>query len=238
MRATLFLLSFLLASALQAAGLPGVYVLDAGNSKLIARLEVKGTTLTGVLEADGTAVISLTGAVNGMSAQGEATSAGGRGEFTARLSGDVLDLQLSEPAGPGHEASVLPLRLFRDGVQRPPRADAGGDGRLVGQWVSQEVTVSGNASMASETHLLVYADGRYALRSGSHVAGGEDWSYRGGDGGTTEKGWWQARAGVLSIEGPAGKWVRAGTYGLTEDGLTLRIIYDNGERTLWSRRQR
>ena len=90
--------------------------------------------------------------------------------------------------------------------------------------------------MASETLLLVYPDGRYALRSGSHVAGGEDWSYRGGDGGTTEKGWWQARAGVLSIEGSAGKWVRAGTYGLTEDGLTLRIVYDNGERALWSKR--
>ena len=30
--------------------------------------------------------------------------------------------------------------------------------------------------------------------------------------------------------------VMAMPYGLTEDGLTLRIVYDNGERTLWSRR--
>ena len=236
MRATLFLVWFLFAANSQAAGFAGVYVLDTGNTRIVASIEVNGTALKGVLEAAGAEVISLTGIVNGASAQGDAASAGGRGEFMARLSGDLLDLELSEPAGPGHDASVLPLRLLREGVQRPPSVDAAGDGRLVGQWVSQEVTVSGNASIASETLLLVYPDGRYALGSGRQVASGEDWSHRGSGNGTTERGWWQARSGVLSIAGPSGQWVRAGTYGITEDGRTLRIIYDTGERTLWSRR--
>jgi len=40
---------------------------------------------------------------------------------------------------------------------------------------------------------------------------------------------------VHYIVGQNGQRARIGIYGLTEDGLTMRITYDHGGRKVWSR---
>ena len=43
-------------------------------------------------------------------------------------------------------------------------------------------------------------------------------------------------AGRFLIEmGRKGEWVRAGKYGMTDDGRTMRIPYDRGNWKLWTR---
>jgi hypothetical protein len=41
---------------------------------------------------------------------------------------------------------------------------------------------------------------------------------------------------MLFVLGKSGQWTRVGSYGLTEDGRTMRIAYEGGGRKLWSRR--
>jgi hypothetical protein len=68
------------------------------------------------------------------------------------------------------------------------------------------------------------------------VAGGAGWSAQGSGVGPIESGQWRARDSILYVMQPDGQWGRVGRYGMTEDGLTMRIIYDRGGRKLWTRR--
>jgi hypothetical protein len=117
-----------------------------------------------------------------------------------------------------------------------PPGSAAGDPRLVGTWVGQTLITSGDASMASEEYLIIRADGSYAYGRGRAVAGGAGWSAQGGGGGPIESGQWRAQDSVLYVIQPDGQWGRVGRYGMTEDGQTMRIIYDRGGRKLWTRR--
>jgi hypothetical protein len=90
--------------------------------------------------------------------------------------------------------------------------------------------------MASEEFLVFRADGSYAYGKGRSVAGGSGWSFEGG-GGPSETGRWRAADGIFYVLQPDGQWGRVGRYGMTDDGQTMRIIYDRGGRKLWSRRR-
>jgi hypothetical protein len=147
-------------------------------------------------------------------------------------------------------AELVPLRLQRvdRSTAAPPPGPApppspgpavqtgAGDPRLVGTWTGQSMISSGDASMASEQVLIFRADGSYAYGQGRAVAGGSGWSFDGGAGGATEQGRWRTEDGILYLAGPNGQWQRIGRYGMTDDGQTMRIIYDGGGRKLWSRR--
>lgn len=113
--------------------------------------------------------------------------------------------------------------------------DAGGDPRLVGQWVSQTVMVSGDASFASEQVIIATADGRFLTGPARAVAGGGGWSWNGGGGGGSQ-GRWKAWDGVLFVAEAGGGWRRLGSYGITDDGQTMRIRYDAGGSKIWVRR--
>jgi hypothetical protein len=236
MRAFLILVGLLTSAVSHAQGLAGVFFLDTGAARITARFDVSGDRITGVLEAGDRTLMSFAGKSQGSEASGTASSPDGEASFTMRVVGDVLDLELSQPDGPGQRAATLPLRLTRVGTPAEAGAALAGDSRLVGRWSSQDVIVSGNASMASETLLLVRPDGTYALARGRSVAGGTDWSFDGGPGEGVEQGRWRAENRALFVEAQGGQWVRIGTYGMTEDGNTLRIIDERGDRTLWSRR--
>ncbi len=242
MRLVILLLSLVLGSAAQAAGLAGTYVLLGSDGQLVIRFEVKGIALTGAMESGDRYVVDFAGTAQGNAARGTVTSKDGAGTFEATVDGDLLNIVLSQPAGPNQQAATLPLQLRRADGSTPsasarPKSpsEPGGDPRLVGQWVSQSVITSGTASMASEELLSFRADGTYAYGRGRSVAGGTDWSYDGGTDGGTERGQWRARDGVLFLLALAGQWTRIGKYGMTDDGTTMRITYDRGGRKLWSR---
>ncbi len=243
----LFVVSLFAAAQAQAPGLAGTYQLSLPGGIVTLRLEVKGTALTGALEAQGQTAATLSGTVSGDKASGRAVSSGGEGSFAIALSGDVLRLTLSQEDGPQQRAGSLPMEFRRAGAAAaapppvvppasPSAGDVAGDPRLVGDWSYQDVIVSGSASMASEERISFRADGTFVYAKGRSVAGGTDWSYDGGPGGSAERGRWRAQNGVLFVARSSGDWVRVGTYGMTEDGRTMRVIYDQGGRKLWSRR--
>ena len=235
----LVVLSF--ASIASAAGLAGTYVLQGQQGPIIATLEVRGNVLTGSIDLAGQGTLKLTGSATDNRASGTVSS-NGTGTFEAAIEGDVLILLMSQADGPNQRAGPLPLLQFQRtqaGVPAKPSPgtpnDGGGDARLVGNWVYQNLIVSGNASMASEEYLAFRADGSYIYGKGRSVAGGGNWSWDGGGGGVSERGRWRAKDGVLFILGQDGQWSRVGTYGMTDDRSTMRITYDRGGRKLWSR---
>ena len=224
--------------------LTGTYALQTQRGLMVVRIEVTGGQLTGTLDVPGSSPIALRGNVLGRYARGTMSSPVDTGEFEALVEGDTLALKLSQ------KAQTVPLRLQRvdtssaaappGQVPAPspdPAVETGTrDMRLVGTWVGQTLITSGDASMASEEFLVFRADGSYAYGRGRAVAGGSGWSYEGG-GGATEQGRWRAEDGVYYILGQNGQWKRVGRYGMTDDGQTMRIIYDAGGRKLWSRRR-
>ena len=233
---TLLIAGFLQASLAHAAGLGGTYIVESQQVRIVAQLEEKGTRLTGTIEFGGQARINLLGVVIENTARGTATSKDGTGEFEAEVNGDTLSIIISQKDGPNQKAARLPLLFQRAGT--PNARGSGGDARLVGHWSYQNLIVSGNASFASEEHLVFKADGSYVYGKGPTAAGASDWSFDSGPGGDREHGLWRAQNGVLFVQGNDAQWIRVGTYGMTEDGKAMRITYDGGGKKVWSRQGR
>lgn len=216
-----------------AAGLGGTYVAENQQVRIVATLDEKGTRLTGTIQFGGQVRINLVGVVTGQRSRGSATSKDGAGEFEAEVSGNTLSITISQKDGPNQKAARLPLVLQRAGTLEAK--GSGGDPRLVGHWSYQNLIVSGNASFASEEHLMFNADGSYAYGKGPTAAGATDWSFDDGKGGDREHGLWRAQNGVLFVQGSDAQWNRVGTYGMTDDGKAMRITYDGGGKKVWSR---
>ncbi len=232
----LALLACLLDAGLASANdFAGVYAGEIAGHKAYANLQANGDKLIGSLDVGPQTRINFVGRIRDGIASGSANSKDGTGTFEAQLEGDTLALTLSQPEGPKQKAGRVTTRLQRltsSGAARP-----GGDPRLAGHWSYQNLIVSGNASFASEEHLLFRADGTYIYAKGATVAGASDWSFDGGNGGEREDGLWRAQDGVLYVVGRDGQWMRVGTYGMTEDGRTLRITYGGGGKKLWTRKK-
>lgn len=254
MSLVLLLAGWLLASLAHAQApappgeLPGTYAVETPRGNIVVRLDVVGGRVTGTLDVTGSRPLTLSGTALGRYARGTMSAGGDTGEFEALVEGDTLNMRVSQ----GTES--LPLTLQRVNASAaapspgpgpppspppdagPPAPGQGGDPRMVGTWVGQTLITSGSASMASEEFLVFRADGSYSYGKGRSVAGGSGWSYEGG-GGPTENGRWRAEDSVFYVLQPDGQWGRVGRYGMTDDGQTMRIIYDKGGRKLWSRRR-
>jgi hypothetical protein len=224
--------------------LTGTYAVQTPRGAMVVRIEVSGDRLAGTLEVPGANTITLRGQALGPYARGTMSSGGESGEFEALVQGETLTLRLStttesvplqlQRVNPSAAASPpVPVPAPSPG---PPVQTGAGDPRLVGTWVGQSMISSGDASMTSEQFLVFHADGSYAYGQGRAVAGGSGWSYDGGAGGATERGRWRTEDNLLYLSSEPGQWKRIGRYGMTEDGQTMRIIYDAGGRKLWSRR--
>lgn len=216
-----------------AAGLGGTYAIDGQQGRIVANLEEKGARLTGSIDFSGQSRINLVGAITGNTARGSATSKDGAGQFEAQVDGDRLSIVISQKDGPNQKAARLPLFFQRTGTQAARHGI--GDPRLIGHWSSQNLIVSGNASFASEEHLIFRADGSYMYSKGAAAGGASDWSFDGGQGTDREHGLWRTQEGMLFVQGQNGQWVRIATYGMTDDGSAMRITYDGGGKKLWSR---
>jgi hypothetical protein len=213
------------------AAFDGSFLIDDAQSRIVAKLEEKGERLMGTIEFGGQGRINLVGTIKNNTARGSATSKDGTGEFEARIDGDTLSLTISQKEGPNQKAARLPLLFQRAGSHAN---NGGGDARLVGHWSYQNLIVSGNASFASEEHIVFRADGSYVYGKGATTAGASDWSYDSGQDGDREHGFWRAENRVLFVSDGRG-WTRVGTYGMTDDGAAMRITYDGGGKKLWSR---
>ena len=243
-----FLFSFILlgfAACAGAAGLTGTFSIQAETGVFVASLEERGSSLIGNIDLAGRGLLQLAGTVNGNRGRGTINASDGKATFEAEVDGDVLTLVISQPDGPRQRAgrgSFQFQRVEASSARQSPIAavpggsSAGGESKLVGNWVHQSLITSGSASMASEEFLSFRADGAYAYGKGRSVAGGANWSYDGGRGQGGENGRWRASDGVLFMLDENGQWFRVGKYGFTEDLRTMRITYDRGGKKLWSRR--
>lgn len=237
MRLVVFLAGLLVPALVFAADLAGTYNLAGPNGGVTVKFTVEGAALTGVIEVAGQPFADLKGTVQGAAARGTAISKDGNGGFEASVEGDVLNLVLTQEAGPERRAGRLPLQLTRLGAIASPTLDAatGGDHRVVGNWAAQTLVTSGDASLASEEYLAFRADGSFLYGRGRSTAGGSDWSWETGNG-EAQTGQWRTSDGMLFARPAAGQWLRVGKYGLTEDGRTMRMTTEQGEQKLWTRR--
>ena len=238
MRLVVFLVSLFSAAFAFAADLAGTYNLAGPNGGVTVKFTVTGTTLGGVIEVGGKPFAELTGTAQGMTGRGTAVSKDGTGGFEASVEGDVLNLVLTQEAGPERRAGRLPIQLTRLGAIASPTLDAatGGDTRMIANWVSQNLVTSGDASMATEEYLAFRADGTFLYGRGRSTAGGSDWSWESGNG-EAQSGQWRTSNGLLFARPSSGQWLRVGSYGMTDDGATMQITTDQGEKKLWSRRK-
>lgn len=240
MRLLPILAGFLFASFAHAADLAGTYVLENRQGRIVAKLDVRGERLTGTLDVMGKVEMTLTGSVTGDSASGTIYSTDGAGTFEAMLHGDVLNLTLSQKDSPSRNAAKVPMQLRRadtaPAIAAPvaPVDDAGGDRRLVGRWIYQDIVADSDVSFASEEHMAFDADGSYLYEKADTSAYDEDRSFDRGKRGKVERARWRAQDGVLYVL-RNGDWIRIGKYSLSKDGRTMRIAYNAGNRKLWSR---
>jgi hypothetical protein len=78
----------------QFEGVPGEWIAKAVNRTISLRIEVTGGVLTGTLDGMGE-TFTLNGRLNGMKAEGTATSPSGEAYFKFEVKGDVLTLTLA-----------------------------------------------------------------------------------------------------------------------------------------------
>ena len=165
----------------------------------------------------------------------------------ASVDGDTLRVTISNERAGNQPAASLPMELHRTTANvvarprgavaaAPPAIGGGGDARLVGHWIHQDMIGGGEASLISEEHMWIRADGTYTYSDGATVGGGSSWSYEGGGKKNTVNGRWRTSDDVLFLLDQNGQWVRLGTYATTTDGSTTRVTYDRGGRKLWERR--
>ena len=140
------------ASNAGAAGIAGPYVLQGQQGPIVAKIEVRGTTLTGSFDLAGQGTMKLTGTVTGNRARGAVSSIDGTGTLEAAVEGDILDLTIAQGDGPNQRVARLPLqfqRLQPGAATKPPPAatkDGTGGERLASNWVYQNIIVIGDAS--------------------------------------------------------------------------------------------
>lgn len=100
-------------STAHAGGLEGTYTLQGHSGVLVTRVEVKGHVLQGVIQVPDGAAVKLKGIARHNEGRGIARSPHGNGQFKAVLSGDELQIVISQPGRPGQQPVDLPLRFIR-----------------------------------------------------------------------------------------------------------------------------
>ena len=227
--------------------LPGTYTVETPRGNIVVRLDVARGRVTGTLDVTGSRTLSRCRARGGRPVRARHDVLGGRHR---RVRGPVEGRRSTSgsPRGP----RSLPLhassgerergRAAADGVPRSPPPDVGPPRarRAREGWPRRSpaalIRFQKRSTDESEEFLVFRADGSYAYGKGRSVAGGSGWSFEGGGGGPTETGAAGApRTASSTCSSSDGQWGRVGRYGMTDDGQTMRIIYDRGGRKLWSR---
>jgi len=128
----LLLAGFTLASAAQAAGFGGIYVIENPQVRILANLESSGERLVGIIELGGRARINLVGAIQGNHARGSATSKDRAGAFEAQVEGDTLGITIAQPEDRNQRAARLSLVLQRSDLSTAEPAEAIRDWLITG----------------------------------------------------------------------------------------------------------
>ncbi len=128
----LLLAGCILASAAQAAGFGGIYIMDNPQVRILANLESGGERVVGIIEFGGRVRINLVGTIQGNLARGSATSRDGTGAFEAQVEGDTLSITIAQPGDRNQRAARLSLLLQRSDLSTTEPAEAIRDWLITG----------------------------------------------------------------------------------------------------------
>ncbi len=109
------------------------------------------------------------------------------------------------------------------------------DPRLVGHWRHTESRMSGDFSMASDTHVVLEVNGTYRYWSGGMAGGGSAGSFSSGSSGNVDTGAWKTANKIVYIkEAGDTQWQPYARYYVDHDSMLLK--FNNGSKQLWYRR--
>ena len=128
----LLLAGFILASAAQAAGFGGIYIIENPQVRILANLERGGERVVGIIEFGGRVRINLVGTIQGNLARGSATSKDGTEAFEAQVEGDTLSMTIAQPGDRNRRAARLSLVLQRSDLSTAEPAEAIRDWLITG----------------------------------------------------------------------------------------------------------
>ena len=230
-----------LASSAFAAAMTGTYRLDSPHGAVTATIEVHGDQLTGSIDFFGKSTATLDGNLQGENtASGSISSKQGTAAFAATLHNDTLELTLFQGGGakPGATPSFTLLRTVPATaiVDTTPTAINVGDKRLIGSWVYRDEYISEEDSAARNEYLEFHGDGTYVFNKSGDATEGSMRSSAAGKMRKPENGNWRAQDGVLYVMNKGGAdWIRVGLYEMKENGRSMRISYERGNRKRWTR---
>lgn len=228
------------ASPAFSAAMSGTYRFDSPRGPITATIEVRGSRLTGSIDFFGQSSATLEGSVQSESSASGALSFGrGSGAFAATLYDDTLALTLFQAGGPKPATPPMVLRRIVPAEKGPAVEEAAIaiiDQRLIGSWVYHDEFFSEEGSAARNEYLEFHADGTCLLDNGEEVTEGDGESARPGKAPKPRSGRWRTEDGVLyTRNNGSADWVRIGRYAFRDQGRSMRISYERGNRKLWTR---
>jgi len=212
---------------------PGTYRGDIAGTPATLQLTQAGDALRGVVDAGGYRYLLEVRAA-GATASGtlQDPQAGGTGEASLALSGDVVEVAVVFPAATA--AREIRFSFTRDGapVVAPPTAVGDErDPRLTGTWTRNDTLRSGDATLVTRLVLVINPDGTFVRRAGETVGGGAGWGVSDGASEGTS-GSWKTVGDIIHV-GDGHGWQPYARYHIEQGTLMLTLA--DGSRELWHR---
>lgn len=207
----------------------GVFHTTVQGNTGVLRLEQSGTRVSGKLDQ-----ALLSGTVDGNTARGDLKNPENGevgGTYFMTRKGDQIEFQLTLKDPSTGQTVTLPAFAFMPG--EPPEPSANLDQQLVGRWRNTETYVSGDFSAATDTWLILNADGTFEYGHGKTGAGGAAGSVVSGRGDATTGKWRSQDKMLMYQETGSSGWETFARYYV--EGDTMMLTYGNGNKKIWNR---
>jgi hypothetical protein len=167
--------------------------------------------------------------------EGKEESADGSGTFVFDVQGDrlVARFTLKGPSGETVEVPELTFTRVTEGAaaagaasSTAAAASGARDARIHGHWRHTEARASGGFTMATDYHLVLEPDGRFASWSRTEGSAGSSTGER-------VTGAWEAEDGVLRLRADGGDGWAESRYQISGD--TLLRTYPSGDKQVFER---
>lgn len=236
-----------LALAAHGSSFSGKFHGVVSNEPMDLSLLQQGSVLTGKMTAGDGSFYQIKGTVIGNTANCEGLYSKNQSTwnftFTIRDNGllwtpTMLGIPLPNAAASfKREGTASALSGSRQ--ERRPELENSNDAidqRFVGTWIHTNTYVSDRFTAASDKHVQFQANGRFTYSKGPIVGGGNSGSFQSRSSGNSTHGKWKTQNKILYylVDGK-GNWEGYGRYSFTDDGRTMMIVFDNGDKELWER---
>lgn len=207
------------------------------GSRTVLTMEQEGERIAGTIVDDTGYTYNIEANVEGASATGvlHDSNTGGSMELEAAMQDRKIDMRLYQ-LFLGLRASELAITytLVGEDAPEPPVPSPDLDLRLVGTWRYTSTYVSGDFSVASDTSLIINADGTYALGGTRTAGGGSSGVFDSGSPGDYATGQWKTQNRQIFVNEGLG-WQFYADYAC--DGANLMLTFANGNKQIWERIQ-